>query len=83
LLKADSPAAASREQFNKRAILDPGLREETKVNTHNCVKLFWKNYREKMKRLMLQAQVIAGSYPQEFRRVTLLPWAKTSPLGAR
>jgi len=80
-LKGDCPAATSREQFNKRAIHDPGLREETKVNAHNCVKHFWKNHKEKMKRLMLEAQVIAGSYPQEFRRVTLLHWAKTSSLA--
>jgi hypothetical protein len=59
-LKGDSPAATSREQLNKRSIYDPGLKEETKINAHNCVKHFWKKYKKKMKRLLLQAQVPAS-----------------------
>jgi hypothetical protein len=42
------------------------------MGAHNCVKHFWKKYKKKMKRLLLQAQVTASSYPEELRRVTLL-----------
>jgi len=40
LLKGESPAATSRNQFNKRSIHDPGLQEETKIDAYNCVKPF-------------------------------------------
>jgi len=45
----------------------PELKEETKIDAHRCVKRFWKIHEEKMKRFLLQAQMIASSYPWELR----------------